>query len=442
MAPSISEPKDHLTLKVMKLSRSQIESSLWPELEISMVQDLKAAQTLEESHDTLPEITGDRPCSLVLPATQGRSMAGEVFPVYVNVSNPSNVQVVLGIILKLEIVTSAGPTGDTQEVRRLLLYDGSLQPVQQLGPGDSMDCTVHHRLPYPGVYTLMGHVSYSLSAVGERHEFKKVYKFLVAAPFTVKSRLEALPAHQLAVVAAVCSETSAPVLLQGSHLLLSDGRVFPTHSVGSSSFESCSSEPEASALGFMHRGDSLALQFNLPADGEDSESETAASMARLHTEGLVGDVILRWYTSTTGSCETAVRVAGPPPFLSAVPKTAVLQVSLMHCPATAQARQPFEVTFSVSNTSRQSLTVELVDAAELGFSPTAPEETGRWGGVNILGTSTARRLGSLKPSEIRTVAVRLICLSPGRHSLGSLVVRDSGGVHTAQVAEGEEILVI
>ncbi|KAI8967021.1 hypothetical protein BDF20DRAFT_902939 [Mycotypha africana] len=220
VAKSSQPPDDQqphlLSLKVMRLSRPQLASSLPMYYESqgkssSLVEGLKELNktdlTATHSFDTVDTAIQIRDFGLSqllqLPAAFGNIYLGENFNTLVCVNNESSYPV-KQMSIKIELQTSS---------QRFLLFDNSNAPQAILEHNATYDTTVSHEIKELGVHILVCSVQYSTTSDQKRH-FRKFYKFQVSNPLAVKTKLNSMVDGRVFLEAQLQNVSAGPMYLE------------------------------------------------------------------------------------------------------------------------------------------------------------------------------------------------------------------------------------
>ncbi|THV08043.1 DUF974-domain-containing protein, partial [Dendrothele bispora CBS 962.96] len=194
---SSDAPAHLLSLKVMRLSRPSLSSSWSPFYSsspsfsahsTSSITSLQGKTPLPGYPKTLRDLTSATEL-LTLPSSFGNIQLGETFSSCLCVNNESKVEVG-GVKVKVEMQTVT-----TKVV--LAEFSGSKDKQGEggegsytLAAGDTLENVVHHEIKELGQHVLACTVSYNVPNGGEM-TFRKFYKFGVANPLSVKTKVHA-----------------------------------------------------------------------------------------------------------------------------------------------------------------------------------------------------------------------------------------------------------
>ncbi|KAK4056057.1 hypothetical protein OIO90_002788 [Microbotryomycetes sp. JL221] len=163
--------------------------------------------SLDERHDSLGHITG----ALMLPSTFGTIYLGETFSALLSLSNdlarpPEPTATATALTMKVEMNTGtpaqqpAGPQAPAQaqqpQLGGLKHHLATVQaPNDALRPGESVEALVSHEIKELGMHALVCTVTYAAQIVDESSQlrmvnrsFRKVYKFQVSNPLSVRTK--------------------------------------------------------------------------------------------------------------------------------------------------------------------------------------------------------------------------------------------------------------
>ncbi|CAL5344955.1 unnamed protein product [Camellia sinensis] len=126
------------------------------------------------------------PGLLVLPQAFGAIYLGETFCSYISINNSSTFEA-REVIIKAEIQT---------ERQRILLLDTSKSPVESIRAGGRYDFIVEHDVKELGAHTLVCTALYN-DGDGERKYLPQFFKFIVANPLSVRTKVRAVKLHPL-----------------------------------------------------------------------------------------------------------------------------------------------------------------------------------------------------------------------------------------------------
>ncbi|KHN10018.1 UPF0533 protein C5orf44 like [Glycine soja] len=122
---------------------------------------------------------------LVLPQSFGAIYLGETFCSYISINNSSNFEV-REVLIKAEIQT---------ERQRILLLDTSKSPVETIRAGGRYDFIVEHDVKELGPHTLVCTALYN-DGDGERKYLPQFFKFIVANPLSVRTKVRVIKVCQ------------------------------------------------------------------------------------------------------------------------------------------------------------------------------------------------------------------------------------------------------
>ncbi|GAA5906239.1 hypothetical protein JCM5296_005546 [Sporobolomyces johnsonii] len=199
-----SRPDPHLVaLKVLRSTRPSLVPSKTPIYD-PLAFGGAALRSLEQASATEGRgseygLTG----ALMLPSSFGSIYLGETFNAVLSLSNdlaPSShpSTIAHSPVLKVEMHTGLNPQSGAAAVKHPLANVTAQTPSAALAPGQSQEAAVSWELKELGVHALVCTVTYAVQAVVEdgttrtvSRSFRKVYKFQVNNPLSVRTKAHA-----------------------------------------------------------------------------------------------------------------------------------------------------------------------------------------------------------------------------------------------------------
>ncbi|GAA5940928.1 hypothetical protein JCM1841_005173 [Sporobolomyces salmonicolor] len=199
-----SRPDPHLVaLKVLRSTRPSLVPSKSPFYDPRALGGA-ALRSLEQASATEGRgseygLTG----ALMLPSSFGSIYLGETFNAVLSLSNdlaPSShpSTIAHSPVLKVEMHTGINPQSGAAAVKHPLANVTAQTPSAALAPGQSQEAAVSWELKELGVHALVCTVTYAVQAVAEdgipravSRSFRKVYKFQVKNPLSVRTKAHA-----------------------------------------------------------------------------------------------------------------------------------------------------------------------------------------------------------------------------------------------------------
>lgn len=399
------------------------------------------------SHRFVAERHGVLDGSLLLPQSFGTIHLGECFTSFVSVANFSE-RGVGNVGIKAELQS------DTQ---RTVLYE-TPAPVPVLCAGERRDVVVEHDLKEAGPHTLVCSAVYT-DADGERRYLPQYFKFNVAQPLSVRTKVRSLPGGAQLLEACVENLTSEALSLES--LVLEPASTLQCQELGAL-------DDQAHLALFPHsRPDEpgvlthlLRRHAPLPPTGgarhalfrltpKPHSAPTASALASTDPPGALGKLEIRWRGrfGDGGRLQTQTILAAAPPIHE-------VTLSLVCVPALVQLEQAFSVTARVRNGGRaRTSALRLTSAAAPPTQPhgapgsaLAAPPPAAFAGI-VLDGEGCFAVGELAPGESREVRVSCLPLALGVARLPTLSLLEEapvavGAPRVLDTAAGAEVLVL
>lgn len=382
----MTDEREYLSLKVMRLSQPSWDPQLWPLVSLSDIDQTENGAALADLEERNNEKWMSSSHALLLPVTQGRVFSGEAFSAYINITNPSTTQTA-NVTLQVELFLGKS---------RFLLFDNSEDPVRSLNPDESFDCTIVHQLAESGTCMLVCSISHYVAASSELRSFKKSFKFTAQSPFNVSHRITHLQ-NKAIVECTLLNVSQQSVFLNEASVLCAEGlECTRLDCSGTNSDSSCKG-----IFNFRPK-DSFSLLFAISFSIPQFFLDDAAK----HHSRL-GQLMLQWRTESggVGTLNDYVLANAPSP-------TQPLEVRLTSFPPSVEVERPFTVELEVIN--RLHTASELVLCIK--FRELEPF---------FLAGPSQLNLGPLGPRSSKRFSFEMLCLQPGFHSLKGIQVCDS-----------------
>jgi trafficking protein particle complex subunit 13 len=376
---------------------------------------------------------------LVLPQSFGSIFLGETFSAYVSLANFS-AQPAKAVGLKCELQSETG---------RVILFE-TPAPVPVLEAGHRRDVVLEHDLKEPGAHTLVCSAVYTDTA-GERRYLPQYFRFNVAQPLSVRTKVRPLPgAGGVLLEASVENLTDGAMHVEGISCEAAPGMVAVDMSAPVEDSSLClwsaatgagvhPAGPLTPMLGRQRvlsgHGSAMHAVFHLQRGGTSPTDSAAlpgsggiiAAASLPSPPGALGKLEIRWRGrfGDGGRLQTqTIQVpAAAVPALRA-PHTA-LSVSIAAVPARVTMHAPFNITVRVHN-GTGARTAPLLIKASLSGSASATANGGGAQHSHQLSNSGI----SISPFAQQSTSAALLPLA-----FGSGIVLDAGGQSTFTVGE-------
>ncbi|KAG2177110.1 hypothetical protein INT43_007766 [Umbelopsis isabellina] len=396
-----------LALKVMRLSRPSLANNKQPTYQdadaASLSNSLTPPDEKKKRDDTKEGSASDMQSFgldevLVLPSAFGNIYLGETFSTYLCINNESK-DIVHEIKLKAELQTSS---------QRFNLADTNDTPLASMDPGASNEFVISHEIKELGVHILVCLIHYT-TPDGQPRSFRKFYKFQVANPLAVKTKVNNMIDGKVFLEAQVQNVSANTMLLErmrfeaAEHFNFEDLNYIQTE------------EDEGLQLTFgsqyLNQHDVRQYLYLLtPKNAEDDRiARTTNTLGKL-------DIVWRTTMGEMGRLQTSQ-------LTRKVPILEELQVQAFNVPSTktdetgkiikgVKAEEPFTIGFRIRNHSSQAMRVVLSAVKT------------KMGSVLLSGINT-RQLGELLPEQTIETTVEFFPLSPGLQKVGGLKIADA-----------------
>ncbi|KAJ2018579.1 Trafficking protein particle complex subunit 13 [Coemansia sp. S680] len=410
-----------LTLKVMRLSRPALASTrqlptdsgasvLAPSLlEVEQSHPTRSGQVfsdLQLPNSMHPLETFPLSETLVLPRSFGTMYLGETFSAHLCLCNESS-SVVREIGVQVVMQTS------TQQLQ--LFSDGP----KHLASGQPLNIQVAHEIKELGAHVLGCSVSY-LSAQGERRALQKSFKFQVANPLVVKTKVNHLGRDVLLEVQ-VHNATQGTMALE--RLRFEASSPFVAEDLNMAADGAALWESRA---GFMQAGDVRQYLYRLRTQ-IDAEQTTVDQEREVQYATALGKLDILWRGSfgSFGRLQTSQLLRkSPGMFLLEIEGVEILGAEKN----TATLEEAFVVRAQVRNVSERRMVVSATVHAH-----THP--------MVISCGAAQHRLGEIDVGETRTLDLEFLALAPGVQRVGAVVLVDSLSGYTREVGHLLEVLI-
>ncbi|ORX67546.1 DUF974-domain-containing protein [Linderina pennispora] len=386
-----------LTLKVMRLSRPQL--SLAKQLPVDSGSVVAAALSeYTQNHptdsgnvlSTQPFNTAEQPLdnfpvteTLVLPKSFGTMYLGETFSAHLCVCNESTLSV-------RDVSVRVAMQTQTHQQQPFILHNNALGALATAQAGNIQ---VAHEIKELGTHILACAITY-LSAQGERKTLQKSFKFQVANPLIVKTKVNHLNADVLLEVQ-VQNATQATMALE--RLRFDPAEVFTMEDLS------------APGNAFLQAGDIRQHLYRLrpkPAGSLEEERAVryAAALGKL-------DILWRGAFGSVGRLQTSQLVRKSP---------GMFPIDIARATVSEHVRieAPFTVNVELRNLSEHPM--DLVVAV------------GRQPNVVLCGLGR-RELGMVDVGESKELALQFVPLQAGVQRVGMVRVKDVRSGYTRDV---------
>ncbi|KAJ2705793.1 Trafficking protein particle complex subunit 13 [Coemansia sp. IMI 203386] len=402
-----------LTLKVMRLSKPALaDTQLLPADSAESV----LAQALRDIEQNNPTQSGAvfssdvqagegmavldaQPLSetLVLPRAFGTMYLGETFAAHLCICNESTL-VVRDILVQVSMQTASQqvPLVDTGDAAR------------QLAAGQPLNLQVVHEIKELGAHVLACSISY-LSAQGERRTLQKSFKFQVANPLVVKTKVNHLARD---VLLEVQVHNATPKAMALERLRFDAAAPFVSQDLNATAE---GQSVWGARAGFMQPGDVRQYLYRLrpQIDAESMSVEQERAVQYATALGKL-DIVWRGQFGSVGRLQTSQLLRkSPGMFLIEIESARVLD-------GHAVVEEPFVARVRVRNVSEQRMTV--VAAVNAHKHPMA-----------VVCGPAQHTLGELDVGESAEFDLQLLALAPGVQRIGAVVLVDSVSGYTREV---------
>jgi len=408
-----------LALKVMRLSRPSLAANIpaYHDPNSTIVSRALTSSSEKNKHDkehkedekSLVDIRnfglGE---VLVLPSAFGNIYLGETFSTYLCVNNESK-DVVHQVKLKAELQTSS---------QRFNLADTNEEPLAIMEPGSSNEFVISHEIKELGVHILVCSIQYT-TVDGKQRNFRKFYKFQVANPLAVKTKVNNMIDGKVFLEAQVQNVSANTMMLErmrfepAEHFLHEDLNYFHT--------EENKENHLKSTFGSQYLNQHDVRQYLYLLTPKNTEDDRIA-----RTTNTLGKLDIVWRTTMgeMGRLQTSQ-------LTRKVPVLDELLVQAFDVPSTkvtedgefakgVRAEEPFTIGIRIRNHSGQNMKVVLSAVKA------------KMGSVLLSGVST-RQLGDLLPDQAIETKVEFFPLSPGLQKVGGLKIVDLISGYTKEV---------
>ncbi|KAJ2489368.1 hypothetical protein IWW37_004046 [Coemansia sp. RSA 2050] len=407
-----------LTLKVMRLSRPALASThqlptdssdsvLGPSLlEVEQSHPTRSGQVFSDLQlpNSMHPLEGF-PLSetLVLPRSFGTMYLGETFSAHLCLCNESTT-VVRDIGVQVVMQTT------TQQLQ--LFSDGS----RHLASGQPFNIQVAHEIKELGAHVLGCSINY-LSAQGERRVLQKSFKFQVANPLVVKTKVNHL-ARDVLLEVQVHNATHGTMALE--RLRFEASSPFTAEDLNTTADGAALWD---SSAGFMQAGDVRQYLYRLRTH-IDPEQATVDQERAVHYATALGKLDILWRGSfgSFGRLQTSQLLRkSPGMFLLEIERVEVLGKA-------ATLEEPFVVRAVVRNVSERRMAVSATVHAHA--HP-----------MVIACGATQHHLGDIGVGETHKLDLEFLALAPGVQRVGAVVLADSLSGYTREVGHLLEVLI-
>jgi len=358
---------------------------------------------------------------LTLPQSFGAVALGERFSSLVtfgNFSEPASGArgTAREIGIKVELQT---------ETRRTTLRDGTKTPIETLRPGEKIDLIVAKDLKELGAHTLVCSATY-YDAAGERRYSPQYFKFNVANPLSVRTKVRAAPRGRAFLEVCVENSTRYALLLDSARFDAVDGiaarDMTPEFGGEAARLDGVDDSPDA---GLPSLGKRAVYRLD-PSSGAAHYlfeiTRSNASEEPLTPRTQLGKLELRWRGAMgdPGRLQTQVIAAGGAGSTAPAPAAAKMRQTIIVDPpprdaedvSTVYAETPFILRASVEALApiRADACVVRVEDLVSGVCVDGPRAT---------------RVGALSPGQTVDVDIPCVALGLGVQTCPSLVLRDA-----------------
>ena len=358
---------------------------------------------------------------LTLPQSFGAVALGERFSSFVtfgNFSEPTSGAsgTAREIGIKVELQT---------ETRRTTLRDGTKTPIETLRPGEKVDLIVTKDLKELGAHTLVCSATY-YDAAGERKYSPQYFKFNVANPLSVRTKVRAAPRGRAFLEVCIENTTRYALLLDSARFDTVDGilakDMTPEFGGAAATLHGVDDSPDA---GLPSLGKRAVYRLD-PSTGAAHYlfeiTRANASEEPLTPQTQLGKLELRWRGAMgdPGRLQTQVITAGSAGSTAPSPVAAKMRQSIIVHPrppdaedvSTVYAETPFILRAAV-----EALAPIKADACVVRVKDVVS-------GVYIDGPR-AVRVGALSPGQTVNVDIPCVALGLGVQTCPSLVLCDA-----------------
>lgn len=399
-----------LALKVMRLSRPSLGTQM-PAYVDPQANPISAALTSSNEKKEQEKRHPQKETSkidirnfglgeaLILPSAFGNIYLGETFSTYLCVNNESK-EIAHEVKMKAELQTSS---------QRFNLADTNDEPLAIMEPGQSNEFSISHEIKELGVHILVCSIQYT-TVDGRARSFRKFYKFQVANPLAVKTKVNNMIDGKVFLEAQVQNVSANAMMLErmkfepAEHFLHEDLNYFKAEDDKENALQSTFGSQ------YLNQHDVRQYLYLLtPKNAEDDRiARTTNTLGKL-------DIVWRTTMGEMGRLQTSQ-------LTRKVPILDDLQVQSFNVPSTQisedgqlvkgiRAEEPFSIGIRISNHSAQNMRVVLSAVKA------------KMGSVLLSGVST-RQLGDLSPEQTIETKVEFFPLSPGLQKIGGLKLVD------------------
>lgn len=420
---SLMRESHPLTLKVMRLSRPSLAATqmVVPRDEASSVLATAAAD-VEQSHPTrtgtiysdqqLPDPEHPLECfpvseTLVLPRSIGAMYLGETFAAHLCLGNDST-SLVRDIDIQVVMQTAT---------QQLPLYSDSSQ--KQLPPGQPHNVQVSHEIKEQGAHILGCTLKY-LSAQGDRRTLQKSFKFQVANPLIVKTKVNHLRRDVLLEVQ-VHNAMQASVALERMRFEASDPFVAQDLNLN---ITGDGQSVWTSKAGFMQPGDVRQYLYRLRPRHDSSAGSVEQDRAVQYAAALGRlDILWRGTFGSSGRLQTSQLLRkSPGMFLIEVVDAEIQNTSVA-------VEEPFTARVRIRNVSENKMSI------------TAAAHANQQSTVIVCGPSH-HNLGAFGVGETRDLELDFLPLAPGVQRVGPLVLTDTISGYVREASQLADAFVV
>jgi hypothetical protein len=405
-----------LALKVMRLSRPSLathkpayhdpnSSPVSGALTSSSEKNLHDKRYVDEEKSAIDIRNFDLGEILVLPSAFGNIYLGETFSTYLCINNESK-EIVHEVKLKAELQTSS---------QRFNLADTNEEPLAIMETGRSNEFVISHEIKELGVHILVCSIQYT-TVDGKVRSFRKFYKFQVANPLAVKTKVNNMIDGKVFLEAQVQNVSASSMMLERM-------RFEPAEHFNHEDLNSIQTEDQTAQSTFgsqyLNQHDVRQYLYLLTPKNVDDDriARTTNTLGKL-------DIVWRTTMGEMGRLQTSQ-------LTRKVPVLEELQVQAFNVPSTkvdqegnlvkgVRAEEPFTIGIRIRNHSGQNMKVVLSAVKA------------KMGSVLLSGVST-RQLGDLLAEQSIETNVEFFPLSPGMQKVGGLKIVDLISGYTKEV---------
>ncbi|KAI8326043.1 DUF974-domain-containing protein [Martensiomyces pterosporus] len=410
-----------LTLKVMRLSRPSLSTTLQLPLDASTASVL--APSLRDLAQNRPTDSGlvfsdthipsdSHPLenfpvteTLVLPRSFGTMYLGETFSAHMCVCNDSTFSV-RDVSIRVVMQTA------TQQLQLFNSGDGKEEVLKQMAPRQPFNLQVAHEIKELGAHVLACSIGY-LSAQGERKTMQKSFKFQVANPLVVKTKVNHLE-REILLEVQVHNATQGTMALERLRFEAANPFEFEDLNLA----EDGAASVWGSASGFMQPGDVRQYLYRLRPRRELREAELTLEQERaIQYATALGklDILWRGAFGSVGRLQTSQLLRkSPGMYLIDVERSWVAGQE------SVEVETPFAVRVKVRNVSEQKMAL------------TAVVSTHKYPSVVACGPALLD-VGEVEVGEARELELEFLPLAAGVQRIGSLRLVDSVTGYTRDV---------